>query len=205
MIAVRQPKCIEFLPLAGLTCTRAQHILVACAFDRAQPADLTSDADIEIATKLFGSLEPVPASAFDVIALVAGARGGKSRMCAVAMLWKGLTCDLSWLGTRRTRRRESSARRQSRSRGSVFALRAWCRADRSRFADRNIGRRFVQRSASGRQAHPLCCAAGVTVWNVFARAIDLGFALFDEAAFFRSDEMYQVSEQRPVCRRGRLE
>ncbi len=81
----------------GVRLTRAQRVLAAVAVDGVDPADLTG-ADRDVALKLFGTLDRIPAQARAVAVLVCGRGSGKSYLFGGAYpLWRMLTATLDAL------------------------------------------------------------------------------------------------------------
>lgn len=92
---------LSFLDFAqrvvGVQLTDAQRVLCAVAFDKAEPRDLVGP-DRELARQLFGDVDEVPASARGVVALVMGARSGKSYVTGgLYSAWRAIVADLSGL------------------------------------------------------------------------------------------------------------
>lgn len=72
-------------------------MLATVGLDRVDPVDLPK-AEREIAAKLFGDVDKVPEQARAVLAIMAGARGGKSyAFGGLFLLWSALSADLSTL------------------------------------------------------------------------------------------------------------
>jgi len=92
---------LSFLQWAGVSLSPAQTILAAVCFDGTPRIQLT-DLGKKLYDQLFGIDEhgkPVvfPHRAIDWFVWVVGARSGKSYVLTLALLWKGLTADLSAL------------------------------------------------------------------------------------------------------------
>ncbi len=87
---------IEFAARIGVKLTAAQRVLAKVAFDGAEPRDLVG-AERELARQLFGDVEVIPPIARAVIAVVAGARSGKTYLGALRLLHLALTVPLSRL------------------------------------------------------------------------------------------------------------
>jgi hypothetical protein len=91
------PKFTTFVHNLGVTLTPAQRVLALVAFDGVQPAALDGE-DRELAARLYGPIDEVPASARGVLVAVCGARAGKTRVLgALYSLFRALTADLSRL------------------------------------------------------------------------------------------------------------
>lgn len=80
----------------GVTLTPAQRVLCLVAFDGAEPGDLVGE-ERELARELFGDVDEFPSIARDVIAVIIGARSGKTFLFALRLLHLGLIVDLSTL------------------------------------------------------------------------------------------------------------
>ncbi len=88
---------LTFLSWLGVTPTPGQRVLCAVAYDRVEPKDLPEE-DREIARRIFGPVDIVPKAARGTVAVVAGARSGKSYLLiGLHMVWSALTVDLSSL------------------------------------------------------------------------------------------------------------
>ncbi|HEY2406829.1 MAG TPA: hypothetical protein VGI10_12540 [Polyangiaceae bacterium] len=88
---------LQFCKRLSVKLTRAQRVLASVAFDRTEPCDLTG-ADRDIAFRLFGAVDRVPADARAVLVAVCGARAGKSYVLgALYSLWRALVADLTTL------------------------------------------------------------------------------------------------------------
>lgn len=72
----------------------AQAVLVRVCFDGVDPVDLEA-SDREIAGKLFGDVDRVPADARHVVAWTKGARMGGTWICSLYLLYAALTADVS--------------------------------------------------------------------------------------------------------------
>jgi hypothetical protein len=82
----------------GAELTVAQRTICLVAFDRYDPVEL-DDEHRQMARRLFGDVDVIPASARRVLGVVLGARSGKSAiLSALYSLWRMLTADLSMLG-----------------------------------------------------------------------------------------------------------
>lgn len=88
---------LGFLSWLGVTPTPGQRVLCAVAYDRVEPKDLPPE-DREMALRIFGPVETIPKSARGTLAVVAGARSGKSYLLiGLHMVWAALTVDLGSL------------------------------------------------------------------------------------------------------------
>lgn len=87
---------LGFVKMLRVKLTPAQRVLCAVAFDGAEPRDLVG-AEREIARKLFGDIETIPAIARAVVALVAGRGGGKTYVAALRLLHLAVTANLTQL------------------------------------------------------------------------------------------------------------
>ncbi len=87
---------LGFLAWLGVTPTPGQRVLCAVAFDRVEPKDLPLE-DREMALRIFGPVETIPKSARGTLAVVAGARSGKSYLIGLHMVWAALSVNLSSL------------------------------------------------------------------------------------------------------------
>lgn len=92
---------VPFVPFVEqvlrVTLTPAQRVLCLVAYDGKEPGELQGE-EREVARRLFGDVERIPAEARHVIVIVAGARGGKSYiLCALRLLYLALTAPLDTL------------------------------------------------------------------------------------------------------------
>jgi hypothetical protein len=85
---------VAFCALVRFELSPAQRVLVAIAFDGVEPSDLVGE-DREYARALFGDIETIPPIVRAVVCVVAGARGGKTRIAATRLLHLALTVPLS--------------------------------------------------------------------------------------------------------------
>lgn len=91
------PSFAAFVERLGLQLTNGQRVLAAVAFDGLDPVDLTP-SDQELARALFGPLAGIPHEARAVLAVVAGARAGKSYLLgALRLLHLAITVRLRQL------------------------------------------------------------------------------------------------------------
>lgn len=87
----------RFVERLGVTLTPGQRVIARVAFDGVEPCDL-GFADRELAKRIFGDVERIPAEARHVLVAVCGARGGKSYvLVALRMLHQALTVSLATL------------------------------------------------------------------------------------------------------------
>jgi hypothetical protein len=89
------PSFVDFVRPV-ITLTPAQRVLARVAFDGAEPRDLPGE-EREIAGLLFGDVDEIPPEARHVVAIVAGARGGKSYLGALRLLHAAVTVPLDSL------------------------------------------------------------------------------------------------------------
>jgi hypothetical protein len=97
--AQKRPRTPTFIEFASrlVRLTTGQRVLAGVVFDRAEPAELPPE-DADVARELFGDLHRIPEAARAVVAIVAGARGGKSRIFgATYSVWRALTANLDSL------------------------------------------------------------------------------------------------------------
>lgn len=88
---------LAFCERIGIALEPGQRVLCAVAFDGIEPGSFTG-RERELARGIFGDLEVVPPGLRAVLALVAGARSGKSYLfAAVRMLHLALSADVSRL------------------------------------------------------------------------------------------------------------
>jgi hypothetical protein len=87
---------VDFCRLVGVRLTPAQRVLVLVAFDGVEPRDL-SGTERELARQLFGDVETISSIARAVVAIVAGARSGKTYLGALRILHLSLTVKLDRL------------------------------------------------------------------------------------------------------------
>ncbi len=88
---------LGFLSWLGVTPTPGQRVLCAVAYDGVEPRDLSPE-DKVIALKIFGPVDTIPKGARGTLAVVAGARSGKSYvLIGLHMVWAALTVDLKTL------------------------------------------------------------------------------------------------------------
>lgn len=80
----------------GVELMPAQRVLCLVAFDGVEPQDLVG-RERELARELFGQLDAIPETARDVIAVIIGARSGKTYLFALRLLHLALVVDLSTL------------------------------------------------------------------------------------------------------------
>jgi hypothetical protein len=176
----------------GVTLTPAQRVLCAVAFDGVEPVSLKG-ADREIARKLFGDVDQIPPEARHVLVAVCGARGGKTYLCALRLLYLALTVPLDTLapGELAVGVIVAPDLRLARQalRYALGAARA-CKAIAARIeSDSADG--FVLKRENGHRVSVECLPA--TRGGSALRGRSLVGAVLDECAFFR-DESYQVND-----------
>jgi hypothetical protein len=87
---------IEFCAALNVELTPAQRVLCLVAFDGVEPRDLEGE-DRELARELFGDVDVLPPIARMVLAVVAGARGGKTYLGALRLVHLAITVPLGML------------------------------------------------------------------------------------------------------------
>jgi hypothetical protein len=87
---------VEFCRLVGVCLTPAQRVLARVAFDGVEPRDLAG-AERELARQLFGDVDVISPIARAVVAIVAGARSGKTYLGALRLVHLALTVKLDRL------------------------------------------------------------------------------------------------------------
>ena len=87
---------VEFCEALAVELTPAQRVLCLVAFDGLEPRDLQGD-DRELARELFGDVEVIPPIARMVLAVVAGARSGKTYLGALRLVHLAITVPLTML------------------------------------------------------------------------------------------------------------
>jgi hypothetical protein len=91
MASIATISCLDFaLNVARAPLTAGQRALVAVAVDGIAPAALEGDAGA-VAREMFGGVDELPAEARSLVAIVAGAGGGKSYVAAISLVWSALT------------------------------------------------------------------------------------------------------------------
>jgi hypothetical protein len=90
------PTFLAFLRTLAVKLTRAQRVLCAVCFDGAEPSSLRG-SDRSVASRMFGDVDIIPGIARAVVAIVAGARAGKSYLGALWLLWRALVASLDSL------------------------------------------------------------------------------------------------------------
>lgn len=89
----RTPSFVEFLRLCGVRPSTAQRVLWSVIADGVQPSDLRGD-DRRLARELFGDVDRIPPELRSVVAIVVGARSGKTHLSSLCVLWRCLTGPL---------------------------------------------------------------------------------------------------------------
>jgi len=87
---------VAFVGRLGVRLSPAQRVLCAVCFDGEQPGDM-SESDRELFVEIFGPLDEIPEQWRKWLVWTIGGRAGKSYLLTLALLWKGLTADLSGL------------------------------------------------------------------------------------------------------------
>jgi hypothetical protein len=96
-MARRSLTFVEFAErVVGVALTPAQRVLARVAFDGVEPKDLAGD-ERALARELFGDVDVIPSAARAVLAVVAGARSGKSYLGALRLLHLAITVPLDGL------------------------------------------------------------------------------------------------------------
>lgn len=91
------PPFVDFARACGVALTPGQRVLVAVAFDGAEPGDFEGD-DRERARHLFGGVGTIPPGARAVVGAICGARAGKSHVLgALRLLHLALTVPIKTL------------------------------------------------------------------------------------------------------------
>jgi len=89
---------VAFVQQLGYRLTPAQRTIARVAIDRIDPIDLPTKEERDLARLIFGPIDRVPPAARGIVALVLGARSGKTLFFeALAAVWSALTADLSTL------------------------------------------------------------------------------------------------------------
>lgn len=173
--------------------TPAQRVLAAVAFDGAEPRDLEGD-DRDLARRLFGDVETIPAEARHVLVAVCGARAGKSYVLgALRLLHLALTVPLDTLAPGELAVALIVAPDLRLARQVLrYALGA---AELAPSIRRCIGSRaadgFTLKRPDGGTVSLECLPA--TRGGSAVRGRSLVGAVLDECAFFR-DESFQVND-----------
>lgn len=192
------PRAVAFtkfvLEVLKVQLTSAQRVLCLVAFDGAEPGALASD-DRELARKIFGDVETIPAEARHVLVAVCGARSGKSYvLCALRLLYLALTVPLDTLAPGELAVAVIVAPDLRLGRQTLrYALGAakGCKAIASRLESESADG-FTLKREGGRTVSLECLPA--TRGGSALRGRSLVGAVLDESAFFR-DESYQVNDQ----------
>lgn len=177
----------------GVTLTPAQTVLVAVAYDHADPVALPV-GDRELARQLFGDVDTIPPVARSVLVAVCGARAGKTYVLgALYSLWRALIADLSSLapGEHAVALLVAPDQRLARqilryALGAAKSVPSVARLIQSETVDN-----FTLRRPDGRivALETLPAARG----GSSVRGRSLVSAVMDECAFFR-DQHYQVCD-----------
>ncbi len=95
---MRTPTFLSFLTrtLRIKVLTRAQQVWVRVWRDGVDPVDLSA-GDRELFRRMFGDVDRIPDAARHVFACIKGARVGGTWLCALSLLFSGLTIDLGGL------------------------------------------------------------------------------------------------------------
>lgn len=94
--ARQAPRFVDFVLSIGAKLTDAQRVLALVAFDGVEPRELRGD-DRQIARQLFGDVDRIDPIARVILAIVAGARSGKTWIAALYVFWRCVVADLSAL------------------------------------------------------------------------------------------------------------
>lgn len=95
------PRFVDFVVSIGGKLTTAQRVLALVAFDGVEPRELIGE-EREIARQLFGDVDRIDPIARVIVAIVAGARSGKSWLSSLYVLWRCVVADLSALAAGET-------------------------------------------------------------------------------------------------------
>ncbi len=190
---------VGFCAWLGVTLTPGQRVLCSVAYDGVEPKDL-SEEDKAIALKIFGPVETVPEAARATLAVVAGARAGKSYTIGLHMVWAALTVSLKSMAPgQKAVSLVVAANAKLRNEVIAYALGA-CRSKPELAAmlvlakGKNVddsGDSFRIRRKDGHLVWIEAAIAGRGGYG--ARGRSLVGAYLDEAAFFR-DSGYQVCD-----------
>jgi hypothetical protein len=177
----------------GVVLTPAQRVLCAVAYDGVQPRDLAGE-ERDIAAKLFGPVETVSPEQRHVIAVVAGARGGKSYvLCALRLLYLALTVLLDTLAPGETASALVVAPDLRLARQTIRYILGAVKATKA-IASRmcvDAADSLTLRREGGRTVTIECLPA--TRGGSAVRGRSLVGAVLDEACFFR-DESFTVND-----------
>jgi hypothetical protein len=180
-------KFIEFAEALAVELTPAQRVLCLVAFDGLEPRDLEGD-ERELARELFGDVETLPAIARMVLAVVAGARSGKSYLGALRLVHLAITVPLTMLapGEQAAAIVVAPDLRLARQ-GLRFALGAMqSSADLVGLIENETHDSFQIRRHDGRVVSVECLPA--TRGGSAVRGRSLVAALLDEFCFFRDSD-----------------
>jgi hypothetical protein len=187
------PSFLEFCGIIDVELTDAQRVLCSVAFDNLQPADL-SPQDRGLASQLFGPVDHIPESARAVLAVVCGARSGKSYVLGgLYSLWRAFTADLSTLapGEQATALIVAPDIRLSRQTVRYALGAAKSEPSIARLIESDSADGFTLRRRDGALVSVECLPA--TRGGSAVRGRSLVSAVLDECAFFK-DESASVND-----------
>ena len=191
---------LGFCSYIGVTLTPGQRVLCAVAYDGVEPRDLPPE-DREISQRIFGPIDTVPRAARGTLAVVAGARAGKSYvLVALRLVYGALTRDLKSIAPgQKAVALVIAANAKLRNEVVAYALGA-CRSHPLLATyiflpkgkkEEDAADSFGIRRPDG---HLVMLEAGIAGRGGYgARGRSLTDAALDEAAFFR-DSGFQVND-----------
>jgi hypothetical protein len=179
--------------MLGVILTPAQRVLCAVAFDGVAPVSLPS-ADRKLARRIFGAVKRVPAFALAVLALVAGARSGKTYLSMLRLLHLGLTVNLSGLAPGEIAFGPAVAPDMRLAHQALRYLVGAVKA--SRLAPCIVGETADSITLRRPDGHTICIEVLPATRGGYAlRGRTLFGALLDEACFFFDADGYVVNDE----------
>lgn len=178
----------------GVDLAPGQRALASVAYDGIQPRDLTGDAR-DLARRIFGEVEEVPAAARGVLVAICGARAGKTYVLgALRALHLALTVDLSTMAPGEQAIGLIVAPTEELAKQAINYVAGAAETMPADFGRcvKSLADVVVVERPDGQQVEIVIAAASGKGTNLRGRS--LVAALLDESAFFR-DKSYKVNDE----------
>lgn len=185
---------LSFCVWLGVTLTPGQRVLCAVAYDGQSPGAASTEESRQLALRIFGAVEAIPAEARSVVNAVCGRGAGKSyTLIALRLLWGALARDLSGLARGEVGYAPIVAPQLKLARQTLNFIRGALADPRlSPMVVAEAKDDIVIQRPDGRRVSFSCLAAGRA--GAALRGKSFTDAAFEEAAFFRDEDTGVVND-----------